>query len=176
MSTPAERIRDRIVADAAANDWLGLWPAITAARTALLLSLAGFSEEQALVRPPDGEGESAWSAIEIAAHVAAYSANVSAIIEATASGKTVPKDPPGTLRPDPTQTFAEVLRQVTEASVRLASLPERLPSAPNLTTTVPHAFFGPLNCREWYVFLRIHDADHTRQLERLRELPDFPPA
>jgi hypothetical protein len=27
-----------------------------------------------------------------------------------------------------------------------------------------HPFFGPLNWREWLLFLRIHDLDHARQI------------
>ncbi|MEP7215407.1 MAG: DinB family protein [Anaerolineaceae bacterium] len=163
-----------IRAQARDGDWLSLWPALVKSRALLVERLAGFSEAQARWRPPFGEGEAAWSAIEVADHVLAYSANVGAIIEATAAGQAVAKDPPGMLRSQSRPPFREVLREVTRASIRLAALPERLPPEPDLETTVPHAFFGPLNCRDWYVFLRIHDADHARQLEHLRTLPGFP--
>ncbi len=174
MTQERDRLRDWILAEAHGGDWLSLWPAVVGARARLIERLASFSEAQARWRPPSGEGEAAWSAAEVAAHVAAYSRNVGAIIEATAAGKTATKDPPGTVGPATNRTFAELVRLVTEESVRLASLPQRLPAEPDLETTVPHAFFGPLNCRGWYVFLRIHDLDHTRQLERLREAAGFP--
>ena len=176
MAQERDRLRERIRAEARAGDWWSLWPAFVRSRATLLERLAVFAGAEAAWRPGAGEGESAWSAAEVARHVLAYSRNVGAIIEATAAGRTEPKDPPGTLIEPTAMPFDETVRAVTRASVTLASLPERLPAAPNLETTVPHAFFGPLNCREWYVFLWLHDTDHAAQLERLRELPGFPRA
>lgn len=34
----------------------------------------------------------------------------------------------------------------------------------HLDVTWQHPFFGPLNWREWLLFLRIHDLDHARQI------------
>ena len=42
-----------------------------------------------------------------------------------------------------------------------------------LTVTVDvvwdHPFFGPLNWREWLLFLRVHDLDHARQVASINE-------
>jgi len=170
-----DRIRARLLAEAANNDWLDLWPRVTGARVALLDALDGVTADQAAWRPPEGEGEAAWSIIEVARHVRAYSHNVLAIIEATARGETVPKDAPGTLAAlDPAASLREVRRAIVEESVRIATVHQRVPAHPDLATTVPHAFFGPLNCRAWYAFLHFHDTDHTRQVERLKQMAGFP--
>lgn len=177
MTADAERdrIRARLLAEAATSDWLDLWPRVTGARAALLEALDGVTADQATWRPPTGEGEAAWSIVEVARHVRAYSRNVLTIIEATARGETVPKDPPGTLATlDTEESLREVRRAIVEESVRIATVHQRVPATPDLSTTVPHAFFGPLNCRGWYAFLRFHDIDHTRQVERLKQMPGFP--
>jgi hypothetical protein len=63
---------------------------------------------------------------------------------------------------------------VTAQSALIAGLPGRLTAEPNLEATVPHAVFGPLNCRAWFLFLRIHDMDHTRQIANLAQMAGFP--
>lgn len=39
----------------------------------------------------------------------------------------------------------------------------------HLGITWDHPFFGPLNWREWVLFLRLHDLDHARQLRGIAE-------
>jgi DinB superfamily len=39
----------------------------------------------------------------------------------------------------------------------------------HLDVTIPHPTFGPLNWREWLLFMRVHDLDHTRQIEAIAE-------
>jgi hypothetical protein len=36
-----------------------------------------------------------------------------------------------------------------------------------LEATIPHPFFGALNWRETLLFLRLHDLDHTGQLQKV---------
>jgi hypothetical protein len=45
-----------------------------------------------------------------------------------------------------------------------------------LEPTAPHPWFGELNCRAWYLFQRIHDTDHTRQIQAIKANPAFPSA
>ena len=131
MANDRERIKEQLVADAAASDWWELWPRVVGGRVALLRQFEGLSPEQAAWRPPTGEGEAAWSAVELARHVLAYSRNVLAIIEATARGETVVKDPPGTLV-DETLPLEQLRPLLAEASARIASVIQRLPAEPDL--------------------------------------------
>jgi len=44
----------------------------------------------------------------------------------------------------------------------------------NVEARFDHPFFGPLNCREWAVFQRVHDGDHAQQVEQIKAAPGFP--
>jgi hypothetical protein len=39
----------------------------------------------------------------------------------------------------------------------------------HLDVTWEHPMFGPLNWREWLLFLRIHDLDHARQIQAVTQ-------
>jgi hypothetical protein len=39
----------------------------------------------------------------------------------------------------------------------------------HLDVKITHPWFGPLNWREWLLFMRVHDLDHMRQLQTLAQ-------
>ncbi|MCZ2109043.1 MAG: DinB family protein [Dehalococcoidia bacterium] len=166
LESQAEPIRARLVATAA-KEWFELWPAVMAARTGLVQALAAIPEALAHERPGSGEGESAWSAYEVARHVLAYTRNVTDIITATAVGQSAAKDPRGALAPDPSLSLRDLRRLIVDESASLAALHLTLPSQPDVGVTVDHPLFGPLHARAWYAFLEVHDSDHARQLRAL---------
>ncbi|MGH2608126.1 MAG: DinB family protein, partial [Tepidiformaceae bacterium] len=49
------------------------------------------------------------------------------------------------------------------------SLYEHVRAAPEdfASITWDHPFFGPMNWRQWMVFISVHTADHADQLERM---------
>ncbi len=163
-----------LVGYAAGHDWPELWPKVAGARAAFVAELVGVSEEQAGWRPPGGDGEAAWSILEVTRHVLTYTPNVADIVVATAKGSTVTKDPPGALRPQQSETLANLLEELVVVSSRLVSLTRELPPVSNLETTVGHARFGQLNCRSWFLFASLHDADHTQHVQTLKQMPCFP--
>lgn len=173
MTEERDRIRSYLLGQAERYDFLDLWPRVMAQRAAFLQSLEGVTEEQAAWEPATGEGEEAWGILQVARHLLRSTQNVMAIIEATARGETAPKDPPGT-RSEAPAALADVRRALIEQSEDFAMLRRRLPEQPNLEVTVDHAFFGPLNCRAWFLFQRIHDTDHMRQVEALKTSEGFP--
>ena len=156
------------------RDWAELWPRVVGARAAFTAELTGVSEQQAAWRPPSGDGEAGWSIIEVARHVLTYTANVAAIVEATASGSTVTKDPAGALRDDGRESLSDLLKELVAVSTAFAGLANSLPAPSNLETTVSHARFGPLNCKSWFLFPSIHAADHTQHIQALKEMSGFP--
>lgn len=174
MTDENERVRSYLLGQAEKYDVIDLWPRVVAQRSAFLQALEDVSEEQARWRPGGGEGEDAWGILEVSHHLLAWTRNVVDIIEATARSETVEKLPPGYLDAGDGATFAEVRRALIAESARFASLPTRLPEEPDLTTTIDHPRFGPLNCRAWFLFLRLHDGDHTRQVEALKETEGYP--
>ena len=40
--------------------------------------------------------------------------------------------------------------------------------------TFDHPFFGPLNCKGWVAFQRLHDADHIGQIEQIKASAGYP--
>ena len=169
MSEQARGPRDHVVNSAAGKTWSELWPKVMQARSALLTEATDVSDEQSAWRPPGGAGEDAWSIVEVLQHVLTYTRNVASIIESTARGEAVAKDPPGAIHDVPQASIKELLGALAEASADLATLHRRLPEAPDLETTVPHPSFGPFNCRELYFFLTVHDEAHRRQIVSLKQ-------
>ncbi len=173
MVEQQDQIREYLLGQAEKYDFIDLWPRVMAQRAAFLQGLEGVTDQQAAWEPGIGEGEEAWGILQVAQHLLRSTQNVMPIIEATARGETAPKDPPGTREGAPA-TLAEVRRALIEQSEDFATLRRRLPGRPDLEATVDHAFFGPLNSRAWFLFQRLHDADHTRQVETLKASEGFP--
>jgi DinB superfamily len=169
-----EANREYLIREAAQHDWRELWPRVMQGRAALLEALAGVSAAQATWRPPSGDGEDAWSTVEVARHVLTYTRNVVAIIEGTARGESVPKDPPGAIHDVGDADLSELYGVLVEASTSLAALHRNLPAQPNLEVRVPHPSIGPLNSREWYLFFTVHDGAHSRQIVALKAHAGFP--
>lgn len=169
------RVRAYLIGQAEKYDFAELWPRVEEQRSALLAAFAEFTETEAAFRPAGGEGEAAWGAAELARHLVTSTRNVMAIVEATARGVEAPKDPLGTLGETAYPSFEAARQALFDVSLELGALVGRLPASPNLDATVEHAFFGPLNCRAWLLFQRVHDTDHINQLAALRAAEGFPP-
>jgi len=173
MTNSRDRIRGYLVTYAAEHEWTELWPKVMAARAGLLSELVGVSEEQASWRPPHGEGEEAWSIAEVMQHVLTYTQNVTAIIEGTARGLDVAKDPPGAIGRMSETTLGGLLREAVDLSASLANIHQHLPARPNKDVTVAHVGFGGLNYRSWFLFLSWHDDAHKRQIVELKQTSGF---
>lgn len=171
---PRARVRGYLLGQAEKNDFAALWPRVMEQRGALLAAFAELTEEQAAFRPATGQGEAAWGAADLAQHLVASTRNVIAIVTALARGEAAPKDPLGTLGGATYASFAEARRALIDVSFEFAALPGRLPDAPDTEATVEHGMFGPLNCRAWFLFQRVHDTDHLNQLATLRADGGFP--
>jgi hypothetical protein len=173
VTSDASAVRQRLL-DYGARDFVDLWPEVMAQRAALLVALDGVTEEQVVWRPGTGDGEDAWSILEVAQHLLGWTWNIAGIIEATGNGRTERKLPPGYIEPRSDVTLAQVREELTRATMSFATAPERLPDPPDLDTTVEHGTFGPMNCRMWFAMACIHDGNHTRQIEALKHAEGFP--
>ena len=171
---PRARVRGYLLAQAEKNDFAALWPRAMEQRSALLAAFAELSEAQAAFRPATGEGEGAWGAADLARHLVASTRNVMGIVDALARGVEAPKDPLGGLGSATFASFAEARRALFDVSLEFAALTGRLPAEPRLDRMAEHAFFGPLNCRAWFLFQRVHDTDHINQIAALRTTEGFP--
>jgi hypothetical protein len=138
--------------------------------------IEGLSAEQATFKPADD----VWSVLEVLAHVVTAKGGVARICERLARGETVSGfGAEGERRQDGVtrESFA-TLDQVREAlntahGELLAFVDERLAEG-DADTRYTHFIFGDLNCREWAAFQRVHDADHSIQIEQVKAAPGYP--
>lgn len=169
MSNRPASPRDYVVEYAATHDWPEVWPRVMQARASLLAEFVDVAEELAVHKPESGEGEDAWSILQVLQHVLTYTRNVTAIVEGTARGQTIVKDPPGAIHDVGASSLRQLLAATVAASAELAGVTERLPVEPDLSVTVDHPSFGPFNSREWFLFLSVHDDVHRQQIAALKE-------
>ena len=118
-------------------------------------------------RPADGE----WSAAEVFTHVLEMTEHGDAAIAAIIAGGR-----PVAVRDAVSGRVAAGLAGAEDYWRTFVSLREpfytRVLGArgdEHLDMTIAHPTFGPLNWREWMLFMRVHDLDHMRQIEAIAE-------
>lgn len=140
-------------------------------RARLLALLDGVSEEQAAFRPAPDQ----WSIADVLRHVIAAEEGVARIVDSLARGA-VPEGQRalGSHIPDEGQPLAALIARLHASRADLLARIRGWPASPDLTATFEHPFFGPLNCKGWVAFQRLHDADHTGQLEQIMGAEGWP--
>ena len=140
-------------------------------RGRLLGLLDWVSEEQAAFRPALDQ----WSIADVLRHVIAGEEGVARIVESLARG-VVPggKRVIGRQTPEEGQPLAALVERLRAARADLLARVRGWPASPDLTATSEHPFFGPLNCKGWVAFQRLHDADHIGQLEQIKAAEGYP--
>jgi hypothetical protein len=134
----------------------------------LLSIFRSATEEQSRTKPAPGE----WSLHELAVHAVFTERLIAKLIHHAARG-TVPSAedlegagigmmPKGADRP-----YSEVLDDLERKNADLLEAVRDLPENPNTEMRPPHPFFGPLNCREWAGFQRVHDLDHIQHARKI---------
>jgi len=113
-------------------------------------------------RPADGE----WSAAEVFTHVLEMTEHGDAAVTAIVAGGR-----PMGVRDAVSGRVAEGLEAAEDYWRAFEALREpfyarvlRWRGDEHLDVTITHPWFGPLNWREWLLFMRVHDLDHTRQI------------
>lgn len=116
----------------------------------------------------DRPAASEWSANEVMAHVVEGATRLDAAIRSVVDSGAIPPRLEDTITPHvPVRPAAAWWDELVAARNRLF---ERLATArgdEHLDITWQHPFFGLLNWREWFLFLRIHDLDHARQMQNI---------
>jgi hypothetical protein len=116
-------------------------------------------------RPAAGE----WSAAEVWTHVLEMSEHGSGAVLAIIAGE---RPPPVSDRISGGDRAAldgpaDYWREFESGRERFYTgvLPAR--GDEHLDVPIAHPMFGPLNWREWMLFMRVHDLDHLRQLQAI---------
>ena len=168
------KVRSYILAQAEKYSPTQYWPRLMEQRSQLLQLLDGVTPEQAAWRPGVGEGEEAWSIVEIAQHVLQWTENIIQVNHAFLEDREATKLPSGYLDPDPDAVLEQVREELVESSHELGETLLYVANRADPRNTVEHSRFGPLNARQWFVLGRIHDTDHIRQIEGLKQAEGFP--
>ncbi len=171
-SPEQEQVRGYLLAQTRDATWLGLWPRVLQTRLELLEALRGVTPEQARFRPATGE----WSILDVASHLREYSTSVRAAIEALVQGRqpdTVPVL--SVLTPPGDDVRLEAVRDdLIRDAIALSTLVAMLDDGAPLDATVDHDWFGALHAKAWFLFQRVHDMDHTRQVTAIKAAEGYP--
>lgn len=128
----------------------------------LLKIISGIDEATAGRTPAEGE----WSIRELLRHVISAEDGVSAIVERLAIGREPAGERSAGSKVED-DTAASLVERLRASNQRLLDVIGALPAQPNTTVLAKHPFFGDLNCLEWTVFQRVHDADHAQQAQKI---------
>ncbi len=110
-------------------------------------------------------GAETWSPLDCLSHAAASNIHVAQQVLYVAHTGELPIEAEPALPADREQILA---RQAEAIASLYEHVREARPDA-YLDVKWPHPFFGELNWREWFLFLRIHCRDHARQLGAMKE-------
>jgi hypothetical protein len=138
--------------------------------------LDGMSDEQARWKP----GADDWCALELLQHVVTAKRGVARICQRLASGEKVAdfggegEEQDGVMSKRTFASLAEARAAMDAAHGDLLAFIDGPLAAANVETRFRHFMFGELNCCEWVVFQRVHDGDHSGQIEKIKSAPGFP--
>jgi hypothetical protein len=109
-----------------------------------------------------------WSLYELIRHVVEAESGVARLVTRLAAGDASERRAaPAIEAADDAATFAAYIDRLRETNAALIRAIEQLPATPDLEATSPHPFFGPLNCKEWAAFQKVHDEDHVQHARKI---------
>jgi len=140
-------------------------------RATLLATLETVDEEQAAVRPPEGEGEAGWSVKEQLAHLAemevSYREWVRRALTEDGPDVTTGNHPDPVVYPHAEAHEATVAQHVAELVKQRERTLEVIDSIPleGYERTASNRLFGELNVMQWLRSYYRHDRMHAAQIE-----------
>ncbi len=125
---------------------------------------------------PGGDGEAGWSIAEVLRHCIHDEEAVALRVRALGLGDPARAGTVGRIVGRGNASLVDLVRDLQAANFALDHAVGSIDGKEKLEPTAPHPWFGELNCRAWYLFQRIHDTDHTRQIQAIKANPAFPSA
>jgi hypothetical protein len=137
-------------------------------QTALLAAFSAVPESRVAQRPAPDE----WSVQELAEHAVFTERLIGKIIHHASRSSVPPAEDLegagiGMMPKHDARPYAEIVADLRQKNADLLRAVEELPAEPDMEMKPPHPFFGPLNCKEWAGFQRVHDLDHIQHLEKI---------
>ncbi|HKW20091.1 MAG TPA: DinB family protein [Ktedonobacterales bacterium] len=156
--------------------------ALRMTRATIQALVEGWSQEQLTWQPPavqsqaPAHGEDRWSATEAVTHLIAtenwYLLHMGRLVGKREHFAIMPRGLGDHADNGvPQETLATELNTATE---RILADIVTIPSDADLTARRDSTFFGELSLRGWVMLAIVHDIDHTAQMQRLTEQPEFP--
>ena len=167
-----DRVRGYLLAQGEKYSWLDLWPRVVAGRLEFLGAVADVNEEQAAFQPQSD----AWTIAEVGHHVLQASRSVQSLIVPMALGEPGPERDTDPARAPAELPWDALQEALVEDSVAFAAVITDLPEPPSFEHLAQHPFFGELHARAWFLFQRVHDQDHARQVLANKEAAGYPAA
>ncbi|HZU76494.1 MAG TPA: DinB family protein [Dehalococcoidia bacterium] len=157
------RVREYLVTDAARLSIPEIIEQVRAGEPALRAACAAMPAARFAERP----GPDDWSAAEILAHLLEWNERHALQIVGLLERGTAPAD--DAVATPALQSADEFWAGLDACRSRLFARVLAARGDEHLNATHDHMWFGPLNWREWLLFLRIHDRDHLRGLQQIGE-------
>ena len=173
MVTVPDDVRDRVLSyvnHQAAKEPAAIAGVVQQGQDRLLGLLEGLSEEQSAFKASAED----WSVLEVLRHVVDSKRGVARRCAVLARGEASTSFEPA----DEIAAFAtlpEARAALDSGHQELLRFLSTLSPETNVESTDDHPFFGPLNCRQWAAFQRVHDGDHADQIEQIKAASGFPP-
>ena len=164
--TEVERIRGYLVAQAAKLSVPELVAKVRADTAPLREVAAAVPPERLRERP----GPEEWSAAEVLTHILTMNEHGARAIEGILDSGAVPPRIDDTLTHEERgdlQTAEDYWRVFERRREQLYARVSQAMGDEHLNLKITHPMFGPLNWREWLLFMRIHDLDHMRQIQAI---------
>jgi len=109
-----------------------------------------------------------WSANEVLAHVVSAGSHFGAAILSALDNRPQPPRAEGRgIEGAPARTAAQWCDLLARDREALFARVLRADPLAQLEKPIEHGMFGPLNWRETLLFMRLHDLDHARQLQKI---------
>jgi len=129
------------------------------------LDVVGDLQDDVAARKPAPEE---WSVRELIRHVIDAEESVASLVHNLSRGEGPSgRGGAGRMMEDSGQPFGDFVQRLRAVNDMLIAEIGGLPDAPELETKAPHPFFGPLNCKEWAAFQRVHDEDHVQHAQKI---------
>ncbi len=126
--------------------------------------VSAVSDDVAAKKPAPDE----WCIRELTMHVLSAQDSVALLVHNLSRSEPPPTGRgAGQLVDDNGQPFAAIVDDLRALNARLLDEIANLPAEPALEPKSPHPFFGPLNCKEWAAFQRVHDEDHVQHAQKI---------